>query len=108
MKFYNMGKIMDNVNVYNKYLLTTIISERARQISNDHSASTAWDKHPDEKAISVALADMEAGNVVVKLNSETIPDAIESELEGEKQEEGETVEPTAPEESTSPEKPADA
>ena len=38
---------------------------------------------PDEKAISMALADMEAGNVQVQLQHETVADAIENELENE-------------------------
>lgn len=80
MKFYNMGKIMDNVGIQNKYLLTTIVAERARQISTDQSAEHSREGS-DEKAISIALADMEAGNVKVILRNETIADAIESELE---------------------------
>ena len=77
MKFYNMSKIMENVNIHNKYLLTTIIAERARQISRDQAALR--DSTHEEKAISLALADMEAGNVTVHLQNDTIAAAIENE-----------------------------
>ena len=83
MNFHNLDKIMDNVNVHNKYLLTAITAQRARQISEVKGVNEILEKHPDEKAISLALCDMEDGNVSVQLQAETIPDAIENELESE-------------------------
>ena len=83
MNFHNLDKIMDNVNVHNKYLLTAIIAQRARQISEVKGVNGILEKHPGEKAISLALCDMEDGNVSVHLQTETIPDAIENELESE-------------------------
>lgn len=85
MNFYNVNKIMDNVGVHNKYLLTCVIARRALQISEmkGNRAVLAGGSDPDQKAISLALADMEAGNVQVQLKHETIADAIESELEAE-------------------------
>ncbi len=79
MNFHNLNKIMDNVNVHNKYLLTTVIARRARQISEMKGRFRLENCEPGEKAISLALADMEAGNVQVKLEHETIAAAIESE-----------------------------
>ena len=70
---------MDNVNVHNKYLLTTVIARRARQISEMKGRFMLENCEPGEKAISLALADMEAGNVQVTLEHETITAAIESE-----------------------------
>lgn len=83
MNFHNLDKIMDNVNVHNKYLLTAVIAQRARQISEVKGVNGILEKHPGEKAISLALCDMEDGNVSVQLQTETIPDAIENELESE-------------------------
>lgn len=95
MNFYNVNKIMDNVGVHNKYLLTSVIARRALQISEmkGNRAVIAGSGDPDQKAISLALADMEAGNVQVQLKHETIADAIESELEGEASEAQKTGEP---------------
>ena len=61
MNFHNLDKIMDNVNVHNKYLLTAIIAQRARQISEVKGVNGILEKHPGEKAISLALCDMEDG-----------------------------------------------
>ena len=84
MNFHNLSKIMDNVNVHNKYLLTSVVARRALQISEmKGSKADIGSGDPDEKAISMALADMEAGNVEVHLRHETVTAAIESELEGE-------------------------
>ncbi|MGI6075609.1 MAG: DNA-directed RNA polymerase subunit omega [Pyramidobacter sp.] len=83
MEFHNIERIMDNVKVNNKYLLTTIISERARQISEEHGTNPIQAKHPTLKAVSLALTDLEEGNVTVQLQNETIPDAIEKEIESE-------------------------
>lgn len=83
MHFHNIDKIMDNINVHNKYLLTTIIAERARQISEVRGVNPVQEKHPGEKAVSLALCDLEDNNVIVQLQNETIPDAIENELENE-------------------------
>lgn len=83
MNFYNLDKIMDNVNVHNKYLLTAIIAQRARQISEVKGVNELLERHPRQKAISLALCDMEDGNVSVQLQTETIPDAIGNELESE-------------------------
>ena len=60
MNFHNLDKIMDNVNVHNKYLLTAIIAQRARQISEVKGVNGILEKHPGEKAISLALCDMES------------------------------------------------
>ncbi|MDY3868484.1 MAG: DNA-directed RNA polymerase subunit omega [Pyramidobacter sp.] len=78
MRFYNMDKIADNINIHNKYLLTSIIAQRARQISE--TKGRAFEKGSDEKYISLALADMEAGHVKVSLPKDAIPDAIENEV----------------------------
>ena len=84
MNFYNLNTIMDNVNVHNKYLLTSVVARRALQISEmKGSRAGLGSGDPDEKAISMALADMEAGNVQVQLQHETVADAIENELENE-------------------------
>ncbi len=83
MDFHNIERIMKNVNVENKYLLTTIISERARQISEEHGINPIQAKYPALKAVSLALTDLEEGNVTVQLQNETIPDAIEKEIESE-------------------------
>ena len=84
MNFYDLNKIMDNVNVHNKYLLTSVVARRALQISEMKGSKAGLGSgDPDEKAISMALADMEAGNVEVQLQHETVADAIESELENE-------------------------
>ena len=84
MNFYNLNTIMDNVNVHNKYLLTSVIARRALQISEMKGSKAGLGSgDPDEKAISMALADMEAGNVQVQLQHETVADAIENELENE-------------------------
>ena len=84
MNFYDLNKIMDNVNVHNKYLLTSVVARRALQISEmKGSKAGLGSDDPDEKSISMALADMEAGNVEVQLQHETVADAIESELENE-------------------------
>ena len=84
MNFYNLNTIMDNVNVHNKYLLTSVVARRALQISEMKGSKAGLGSgDPDEKAISMALADMEAGNVQVKLQHETVADAIENELENE-------------------------
>lgn len=83
MHFHNIDKIMDNINVHNKYLLTSIIAERARQISEMRGVNPIQERHPGEKAVSLALCDLEDGNVTVQLQNETIPDAIENELENE-------------------------
>ena len=84
MNFYNLNTIMDNVNVHNKYLLTSVVARRALQISEiKGSKASLGSGDPDEKAISMALADMEAGNVQVQLQHETVADAIENELENE-------------------------
>lgn len=81
MNFYNLNKIMDNVNVHNKYLLTSVVARRALQISEMKGSKAGLGSgDPDEKAISMALADMEAGNVEVLLQQETVADAIENEL----------------------------
>ena len=75
---------MDNVNVHNKYLLTSVVARRALQISEMKGSKAGLGSgDPDEKAISMALADMEAGNVQVQLQHETVADAIENELENE-------------------------
>ena len=82
MNFYDLNKIKDNVNVHKKYLLTSVAARRALQISEMKGSKTGLGSgDPDEKAISMALADMEAGNVEVQLQHETVADAIESELE---------------------------
>jgi DNA-directed RNA polymerase subunit K/omega len=84
MNFYNLNTIMDNVNVHNKYLLTSVVARRALQISEMKGSKAGLGSgDPDEKAISMALADMEAGNVQVQLQHETVADAIENELENE-------------------------
>ena len=84
MNFYNLNTIMDNVNVHNKYLLTSVVARRALQISEMKGSKVGLGSgDPDEKAISMALADMEAGNVQVQLQHETVADAIENELENE-------------------------
>lgn len=83
MDFHNIERIMKNVNVENKYLLTTIISERARQISEERGINPIQAKYPALKAVSLALTDLEEGNVTVQLQNETIPDAIEKEIESE-------------------------
>ena len=84
MNFYNLNMIMDNVNVHNKYLLTSVVARRALQISEMKGSKAGLGSgDPDEKAISMALADMEAGNVQVQLQHETVADAIENELENE-------------------------
>ena len=84
MTFYNLNTIMDNVNVHNKYLLTSVVARRALQISEMKGSKAGLGSgDPDEKAISMALADMEAGNVQVQLQHETVADAIENELENE-------------------------
>lgn len=46
MNFHNLDKIMDNVNVHNKYLLTAIIAQRARQISEVKGVNGILEKHP--------------------------------------------------------------
>ena len=79
MKFHNIAKIMDNVGVHNKYLLTFVVAQRARQISEIKGENDVAARHPGEKPISLALADMEDGNVCVEQKNETIVDAIESE-----------------------------
>lgn len=83
MKFYDVSKIMDNINVHNKYLLTSVISQRARQISEMKSRRVGSENEgapePEEKAISLALEDMERGNVHVELRAATITGAIEEE-----------------------------
>lgn len=83
MNFYNLEKIMDNVGVHNKYLLTSVIAQRARQISEVRGVNEVAERHPGEKSIALALADLEDNNVSVQLQNETIPDGIENELEAE-------------------------
>ena len=84
MNFYNLNKIMDNVGVHNKYLLTSVVARRALQLSEMKGSKAALENgDPDQKAISMALADMEAGNVEVHFKHQTVAAAIESELEGE-------------------------
>lgn len=80
MKFYNLDKIMDNVNVHNKYLLTSVVAQRARQIS-DMLNEDAPEETPEEKAIALALGDIEAGNVSVTLGKESVSGGIEDELD---------------------------
>ena len=76
---------MDNVDVHNKYLLTSVVARRALQISEMKGSKAALENgDPDQKSISMALADMEAGNVQVHFKHQTVAAAIESELEGEK------------------------
>lgn len=94
MNFHNLDKIMDNVNVHNKYLLTAIIAQRATQISENKGVNQVLARHPGEKAISLALSDLEDGNVTVQLQNEKITDVIESEMESEANEQQvEQVEP---------------
>ena len=45
MNFHNLDKIMDNVNVHNKYLLTAVIAQRARQISEVKGVNGILEKH---------------------------------------------------------------
>ena len=79
MKFHNLAKIMDSVGVSNKYLLTFVVAQRARKLSETKGENDVAARHPGEKPISLALADMEDGNVYVEQKNETIVDAIESE-----------------------------
>ncbi len=83
MNFHNLDKIMDNIDVHNKYLLTSIVAQRARQISEIRGVNEVEARHPGERAISLALSDLEDGNVSVQLQNETIPAAIENEIEAE-------------------------
>ncbi len=92
MNFHKLDKIMDNINVHNKYLLTSIVAQRARQIVETRGVNGLLARHPDEKSISLALTDLEEGNVIVQLQEETISDVIENEISVpvEKQDAGET------------------
>ncbi len=78
MKFHNVDKIMDNIGVHNKYLLTSVIAQRARQISEMKGRRPGAENggDPAEKAISLALEDMEEGNVHVQLRAATVADAV--------------------------------
>ena len=91
MRFYNMEKIIENIDVKNKYLLTSIVAHRARQIS-ETKGRNVLDKGAEEKYISMALADMEAGRVAVTLQNDNIPDVIESEVNLNENEETENPE----------------
>ncbi len=104
MNFHKLDKIMDNINVHNKYLLTSIVAQRARQIVESRGVSGLQIRHPDEKSISLALTDLEEGNVIVQLQEETISDVIENEMsaEAEKQDAGENA--TEPQDGISVEK----
>ena len=52
MNFYNLNTIMDNVNVHNKYLLTSVVARRALQISEMKGSKAGLGSgDPDEKAI---------------------------------------------------------
>ncbi len=72
MHFFDMEKVANNVNVHNKYLLTSIVAHRARQIS-EMKRQRPQDCNAEEKYISMALADMETGRVEVHLQAEKIP-----------------------------------
>lgn len=78
MHFYNMDKIAQNVGISNKYLLTSIVAHRARQISETKSRRIL-EAGADEKYISLALADMEAGEVEVHLQAEKIPSVADND-----------------------------
>ncbi len=88
MNFHKLDKIMDNINVHNKYLLTSIVAQRARQIVETRGINDLQARYPDEKSISLALTDLEEGNVVVQLQEETISDVIESEISAEATKQG--------------------
>ncbi len=83
MNFHKLDKIMDNINVHNKYLLTSIVAKRARQIVETRGVNDLQARFPDEKSISLALTDLEEGNVIVQLQEERISDVIESEMAAE-------------------------
>ncbi len=71
MRFFDMEKVADNVDVHNKYLLTSIVAHRARQISE--MKRRRLQVSAEEKYISMALDDMENDRVAVQLQAEKIP-----------------------------------
>lgn len=68
MIFYNMDKIAENAGIQNKYMLTLVIAQRARQLSEMRGAPAEGEEE-DEKYISQALQEMESGRLSVSFNT---------------------------------------
>jgi DNA-directed RNA polymerase subunit K/omega len=60
MKFYDMDKIAKKNNINNKYLLTSVVAIRARQISEMKGRIL---DEKDEKFISLAMDDLDKGRI---------------------------------------------
>jgi len=65
LKYYDIDKIAGKNGINNKYLLTTIVSVRARQISQKKDHIT---QNKNEKYISLALDDLDNQRITFQVN----------------------------------------
>ena len=90
MNFYNLNTIMDNVNVHNKYLLTSVVARRALQISEMKGSKAglgSGDPCSDEDFFAdscqsffghafAAIRPTEAGEITVTVEAEGCPAVV--------------------------------
>lgn len=81
MKYYDIDKIAGKNGINNKYLLATIVSVRARQISQKKDHIT---QNKNEKYISLALDDLDNQRITFQINKvNPSSDMKETETAGE-------------------------
>jgi len=84
MKYYDIGTLSKKTGVENKYLLTTILSARARKISEEKRSLL---EDGGEKYISIALRDMDSrvltddGKLVMREHADEEAENGENSLE---------------------------
>lgn len=84
MKYYDIGTLSKKTGVENKYLLTTILSARARKISEEKRTLL---EEGGEKYISIALKDMDSrvltddGKLVIRVQTDGEAEHGENSLE---------------------------